>query len=45
MTLENVIDTLLNIWVFAFIGIMVWLYFKRESDGEKTDRQKSDNDG
>ena len=28
MSLENVIDTLLNIWVLAFIGILVWLYFK-----------------
>ena len=25
MTLQNLIDTLLNIWVFAFIGILVWL--------------------
>ena len=33
MSLENVIDTLLNIWVFAFIGILIWLYFKNNSDG------------
>jgi hypothetical protein len=32
MSLENVIDTLLNIWVFAFIGILIWLYFKKDSD-------------
>jgi len=28
MSLENAIDTLLNIWVLAFIGILLWLYFK-----------------
>ncbi len=35
MDLSNVIDTLLNVGVFAFIGILVWLYFKKEpTDGE-----------
>jgi hypothetical protein len=29
MTIENLIDTLLNVWVFAFIGILAWLYFKK----------------
>ena len=33
MSLENFIDTLLNLWVFVFIGILVWLYFRKESDG------------
>ena len=33
MSLENIIDTLLNVWVFAFIGILIWLYFKKDSDG------------
>ena len=33
--LRNVIDTLLNVGVFAFIGLLVWLYFKKEvTDGE-----------
>jgi hypothetical protein len=32
MSLENFIDTLLNLWVFVFIGILVWLYFRKESD-------------
>ena len=41
MNLDNVIDTLLNLWVFAFIGILVWLYFKKESDGNKAERQES----
>lgn len=32
MSVENFIDTLLNLWVFVFIGILVWLYFRKESD-------------
>ena len=39
MTLENFIDTLLNVWVFAFIGILVWLYFKREPEGNEAESQ------
>ena len=42
MTLNNIIDTLLNLWVFAFIGILVWLYFKKESDGNKAESQEND---
>ena len=26
MTMASVVDTLLNITVFAFIGVLVWLY-------------------
>jgi hypothetical protein len=33
MTIDNLIDTLLNLGVFVFIGILVWLYFKREPGG------------
>ncbi len=36
MSLENFIDTLLNLWVFVFIGILIWLYFKKNSDGNKS---------
>jgi hypothetical protein len=32
MSLENFIDTLLNLWVFVFIGILVWLYFRKEPE-------------
>ena len=42
MVLDNVIDTLLNLWVFAFIGILVWLYFKKESDANKAESQERD---
>ena len=41
MDLKNLIDTLLNVWVFAFIGILVWLYFKREPEGNEAESQKS----
>jgi len=40
MTLDNVIDTLLNLWVFAFIGILVWLYFKKESNGSNAQNRE-----
>ena len=42
MTLDNVIDTLLNLWVFAFIGILIWLYFRKESDGSKAQTRESE---
>ena len=42
MFLKNLIDTFLNIWVFTFIGILVWLYFKKEPDANKAESQESD---
>ena len=39
MSLQNLIDTLLNIWGFAFIGILIWLYFKKEPDGSNAKEQ------
>lgn len=41
MTLQYFMDKLLNLWVFAFIGILVWLYFKREPEGNEAESQKS----
>ena len=41
MSLKNFIDTLLNVYVFAFIGILVWLYFKREPERGEAENQKS----
>ena len=42
MSTLNLIDTLLNISVFTFIGILIWLYFKKVSDADtdKAERQK-----
>ena len=37
MALDNVIDTLLNVWVFAFIGVLIWLYFKKDSKDSDDD--------
>ncbi|MEJ2101618.1 MAG: hypothetical protein P8X68_16845 [Desulfobacterales bacterium] len=44
MSLENFIDTLLNIWVFAFIGILIWLYFKKDPDGNIAGEQEHNRD-
>ena len=27
--MNNLIDTLLNVGIFMFIGLMLWLYFKK----------------
>ena len=32
MTIDNMIDTVLNAGVFVFIGLLVWLYFRKEAD-------------
>ena len=31
MQIDPVVDTIMNIEVFAFIGLMVWLYFREDS--------------
>ncbi len=35
--MNNLIDTLMNIEVFAFIGLLVWLFFKEFEPGESED--------
>ena len=32
MDIDNIIDTFLNVGVFVFIGLLVWLYFQKEAD-------------
>ena len=44
MSLENVIDTLLNVWVFAFISVLIWLYFMKDSDGNTAGEQEHNRD-
>jgi hypothetical protein len=39
MSLANILDTLLNLWVFAFIGVLVWLYFKKDADDKRMEDQ------
>lgn len=33
--MANLVDTLLNINVFVFFGILVWLFLRKDSRGEK----------
>jgi hypothetical protein len=36
--MSNLVDTLLNVEVFLFIGLLVWLYFKPvDDDNDSTD--------
>ena len=34
MSWDNLVDTLLNVTVFVFIGVLIWLYFKKEPPEE-----------
>jgi hypothetical protein len=40
--MENLTDTVLNIFVFAFVGVLLWLYFKDSPEDEKTQEQEND---
>lgn len=31
---DEVLDTLMNIEVFVFIGLLIWLYFKKVDDSD-----------
>ena len=35
MTVEYFLDKLLNLWVFVFVGILIWLYFKKVPEDNK----------
>lgn len=43
--LENIIDTVLNIIVFTFIGALIWLYLRKEPDRPTTDEDKKRRQG
>ena len=45
MLLNNIIDTILNIFVFAFVGFLIWLYFKKEPDDGAAQNKVSDKEG
>ena len=36
--MNNLLDTFLNLTVFAFIGLLVWLYFRPLPSGEDNQR-------
>ena len=47
--MNNLLDTFLNLTVFAFIGLLVWLYFRplpsdkdNQWDTENTSRENED---
>ena len=41
MTLwENIVDTILNVAVIVFIGLLIWLYLKKKPDSHATDEEK-----
>ena len=42
--LNDIYDTFLNIVAFAFMGLLVWLYFKDFTKGEEgvSERRKQD---
>jgi hypothetical protein len=33
--MSNLIDTLMNAGVFAFVGLLIWLYFKDSASDRK----------
>jgi hypothetical protein len=33
--LTNLVDTFLNVNVFVFVGILIWLFLKKDSQGTK----------
>jgi hypothetical protein len=35
--MDALIDTIINIGVFIFIGLMIWLYLKNDEAGDKKD--------
>lgn len=42
---ENIIDTVLNISVFVFIGVLIWLYLRKEADRHATDEKRKRGQG
>ncbi len=42
--MSNLIDTLINLQIFAFIGLLVWLYFRPYSGGGEEGKSQSDDD-
>ncbi len=41
--MSNLLDTLMNIEVFAFIGLLIWLYFKPIEQDNTDDSDKPEN--
>jgi hypothetical protein len=41
--MSDLLDTIMNIEVFVFIGILIWLYFKPVNEDKTDDSNKPDN--
>jgi hypothetical protein len=41
--MSDLLDTIMNIEVFVFIGILIWLYFKPVNKDKTDDSNKPDN--
>ncbi len=42
---ENIIDTVLNAYAFVFIGVLIWLYLRKEPDSHASDEEKKHKQG
>jgi len=41
----SIVDTVMNLFVFAFVGLLIWLYFKETPADEKDPGDDSPDDG
>jgi hypothetical protein len=40
--MSELLDTLMNLFVFAFVGLLVWLYFKEPLPGSDKEKESHD---
>ena len=33
--MDSIVDTLMNLFVFAFVGLLIWLYLKEKPSDEE----------
>ncbi len=41
MSWDSLLDTLLNVVVFVFIGVLIWLYLKEVPDSAGTNKEEN----
>ena len=41
MSWDNLVDTLLNVTVFVFIGVLIWLYLKEVPDSAGANKERN----
>lgn len=39
--MNNILDTIMNIEVFVFIGLLIWLYFKPDKKDPKEEHERN----